>query len=135
VITLLLFFVLPVSMTARTLAIVLGVGSLLFLVSQDSQVAHMAHLAGGLAGYAYGRGLARGWNDPVSAGLRRWRYRFKGFRVVGPGPGVERDEPLADAPTAGEVDRILDKISAEGMGSLNRRERAILDRASSRMRR
>jgi len=53
-----LFFVWPVR--ARRLAVSLAILTALFLVCQVGNVAHLTHLAGGLAGYGYGRYLAAG---------------------------------------------------------------------------
>jgi membrane associated rhomboid family serine protease len=131
--TLLLFFVLPVTMTARTMVITFGLVSLMMLFTSDGNVAHAAHLAGGVAGYLYGRHWVRrggllgidvggGGNGPLGwlTGLRaRWRRRK--FRVVSSNPAP---------PAPSEVDRILDKITAQGMGSLSPRERETLERAS-----
>lgn len=110
-ITLLLFFVLPVTMSARTMAIGMGVISLFSLMGGDGNIAHAAHLAGGVAGYIYGRRLLR----------PRARRGFRtGRSMAGNGP----------PPTPEEVDRVLEKIKARGIGSLNRAERDILERAS-----
>lgn len=57
-----IFFVWPVR--ARRLAIVLGVGAIVFAVYGLGNVAHLTHLAGGIAGYLYGLHLvADGWGD------------------------------------------------------------------------
>ena len=131
-ITLLVFFVLPVTMTARVMALSMGAFTLFLLWQGDGNIAHAAHLVGGIAGYVYtrylvgnrrgprgGGGVAsawRPWEDARASG-RRGRMRLG-----------ESDEE--EAPTREEVDRILEKISAHGLGSLKRREREILDRAS-----
>ncbi len=135
-ITLLLFFVLPVTLTARTLAIGFGIVSLLSVMSGSSGgVAHMAHLAGGVAGYIYGwrtkktKGFLFGtewsrwnpfrhdWMGGVRAGMRR-----RNVRLMDPDPGYR--------PERGEVDEILEKVNTRGMASLTRWERQVLDRAS-----
>jgi membrane associated rhomboid family serine protease len=60
-ITLLVFFVLPVTLRAGMLAVVLAVTTVASLMLGDGNVAHAAHLAGGVAGYAYGlRFMRRG---------------------------------------------------------------------------
>jgi len=55
----LVFFVIPIRMKARTLAWLLGVLTVAEAVFVQSQVAYAAHLAGGLAGYLYGLRLKR----------------------------------------------------------------------------
>lgn len=134
-VTLLVLFVIPVTMRARTLAIGLGLFSLLAIVSQPGQIAYAAHLVGGLAGYLYGMyGVNQGlgafnprqwWND------LRWRWHRRKFKVL---QGSDRDwEPKTDEPpSAQEVDEVLAKISKWGLGRLTPRDRAILDRASRR---
>ena len=54
----------PVKVRARTLAIILGVLTVVEAITIQSNVAYAAHLVGGLAGYAYGVVLRRkGFND------------------------------------------------------------------------
>jgi membrane associated rhomboid family serine protease len=125
--TLLVFFVLPVTTSARTLAIVFGVGSLLMLRVGGGGIAHAAHLAGGVAGYLYGRHIAadlqyrhvhgRPWS---ASGIRAW-WRRRQYKVI-----AESDEPV----DWDEVDAVLDKIRLQGVQSLSRDEKDLLDRAS-----
>jgi membrane associated rhomboid family serine protease len=136
-VTLLVFFVIPITLRARTLAIALGLFSLLAIVSQPGQIAYAAHLVGGLAGYLYGlygvnQGLGRGsfnprqwWND------LRWRWHRRKFKVL---RGSDRDwETKTEAPPSPqEVDEVLAKISKWGLGRLTPQDRDILDRASKR---
>ncbi|HOW97790.1 MAG TPA: rhomboid family intramembrane serine protease [Kiritimatiellia bacterium] len=113
-ITLLLFYVVPVTLRAWVLAVILGLVELMFLLSPGSgSVANAAHLAGGLAGYFYALGLVRG----ERSGARSWRKVAKLFTP-----------PPAD--DARELDRLLDKIANHGLHSLTPREREWLDRAS-----
>jgi membrane associated rhomboid family serine protease len=131
-VTLLLFFVIPVTMTARTMALVFG-GLSLLLLGDGSSIAHAAHLGGGIAGYVYGLRLVRGqagYGAPPLSGIwrelrpRDWlaRLRRSRFRV---------DGPCTDGPVDWErVDRILVKIKTEGFGALSPEERAELERAS-----
>lgn len=118
VITLLVFFVLPVQMTAKTMALVLAGIELLFVVQNPhgGMVAHFAHLGGALCGYLYMRwsGLCRG--GPSGGG---WRPGVFHARVSGEGQGPD-------------VDEILDKISRHGVGSLTEEEKELLRRASRR---
>lgn len=67
----LLFFVLPLRLKARNLAILLGILTVLDAVFLQFQVAYAAHLAGGLAGYLIGVRLrGRMWvqEDPFLRG-------------------------------------------------------------------
>lgn len=113
--TLLVLFVLPVTMKAWMLAVSLGVIELVFLLSSPQQgIAYAAHLAGGVAGYVYALALFRGFGG-VTRTWRNWR----------------REEPVSQV----ELDRILDKIAREGIHSLNRQERKVLEEASREARR
>ena len=128
-VTLLLFFVLPVTMTARTLAIMYGVITFLSLFGADGNIAHAAHLVGGLAGFLYARRLAREPARPWASDGESpdwWKLaprprRRSNLRLI---------RPEDEAPGEDEVDQILEKISASGIGSLSRRERETLERAS-----
>ncbi len=135
-ITLLVFFVLPVTLSTRMLVLIAGGVSLYFLRSDAGGIAHAAHLAGGAAGYVYGLRLARGSygrGGGISSDLARlfgdWRARLRRgqFRVM---RDVADDAPVDWQ----EVDRILLKVRALGMGGLTRRERDVLDRASRQVR-
>lgn len=109
-ITLLVLFVLPVTMKAWMLAVSLAVVELVFLLSSPQQgIAYAAHLAGGVAGYVYALALFRGFGG-VARAWKNWR----------------REEPLSQV----ELDRILDKIAREGIHSLTRQERKVLEEAS-----
>ena len=128
----LLFFIIPMRMTARNLALLLAGVTLIGLIYDDGNIAHAAHLAGGLAGYIY----ARRWAGRSASGdavpLRRQSITPEAF----PSPSAWFDragdtpEPTDEAPAPEEIDRILDKIHAEGVQSLTRRERRILQEAS-----
>jgi membrane associated rhomboid family serine protease len=54
-ITLLVMFVLPVTVRAGVLALMLGLVTIVSLIAGDGNVAHGAHLGGGVAGYIYGK--------------------------------------------------------------------------------
>jgi membrane associated rhomboid family serine protease len=109
-ITLLVLFVLPVTMKAWMLAVSLAVVELVFLLSTPQQgIAYAAHLAGGVAGYVYALALFRGLGG-VTRAWRNWR----------------REEPVSQV----ELDRILDKIAREGIHTLSRQERKVLEEAS-----
>lgn len=132
--TLLLYGVLPVPAWA------LG---LLYLVSdvggigdRTSKVAHVAHLGGALFGVLY---AWRGWNleglmdGPLST-VSRWFSRRPRMRVVRPDDDrLTSARPGDDPDLDDQVDRILEKISRSGEGSLSSAERDTLTRASQRL--
>lgn len=96
---------------------------LLYLARPGSTIAHTVHLAGGVAGCFYTLAVFRPGifsGDWISKTLRARR---------GPRPRATGDGPPMEVR---ELDRILDKISREGMGSLTRRERKLLEDASKR---
>jgi len=111
----------PVAMSASTLALVFGAISLVLLVGGSGEVAHAAHLAGGLAGYAYGC-WSRGVWPRVLSNLLAKRRRGR-LRVL----DNDADEPPVNP---AEVDAILERIKANGIRSLSRKQRRLLERAS-----
>jgi len=141
-ITMLVYFVLPVTMTALTLALVFAGMSMLMMLLGGEGVAHSAHLVGLAAGYWYGRngnfsvgsrgsnaGYG-GYNANYGSSKKKWslsdlkaRYRRSKFRVL----------PQDDVPVDwGRVNAVLDKIKLRGINSLTTEEKNILDRASRR---
>lgn len=124
-ITLLVFLVLPVTMSARTLvAIVGGLQVLLLLQSGGRGLGELAHLGGLFFGW-----LALKW-PAILAWIRlaeRRREYSRQARVVTRRTAERRQ--LQD-----EVDRLLAKISRGGMESLTDRERKRLYEASERLR-
>jgi membrane associated rhomboid family serine protease len=139
--TLLVFFVIPITLRARTLfwiSIALG---LLGLLSPSGNVAHGAHLGGIFAGWALvrSRTFREGWSI-------RWpAFRLPARRprvLVRTGHAPQKSWGDEGAPVEGmeehdymsrEVDPILDKISAQGLQSLTERERRILEAVRRRM--
>ena len=132
-ITLLLFFVLPVTITGRMMAIGAGVMAVLPILTRESSgIAHVAHLGGAFAGYLYVR-AAKGsgsyfegrysgarslsWLGSMLSRLRRRKIRI-----------LSRDSEVP--PSQAEVDRVLDKLAQNGWEGLSSRDRDILDRAS-----
>lgn len=131
VITLFLFFVLPVSMTARTMIIGLGVMSLVLMFSSDGNIAHSAHLAGGLAGYLYGLLIA---GNPGILGGDLFDEDAGGGEIIPEIKARLRRRTMRlledESPDQEEVNRILEKISAGGMESISSSEREVLEKAS-----
>jgi membrane associated rhomboid family serine protease len=146
--TLLLFFIIPVTLRARMLLLFLGgltlIGiataflPLLGIAFPPDNIAHAAHLGGMLTGMAFVRYAAH-WQWPR---LRQGRgERVRPLVQVLPGAAgrrggsrmaVEEDLP-AEEFLSREVDPILDKISAQGIQSLTERERRVLERAREKM--
>lgn len=119
--TLLVFFIFPVTLMAWQL--VAGLALVEFMLAgrdQASGIAHTAHLAGAFAGFLYIDQLFE------STHLRRLWGRLRDY--VAQRPAAPRAAP--PPPDQAEVDRILDKISAQGIQSLTRAERQTLHRAS-----
>jgi len=145
-ITLLLFFVIPVSMRARTLlwlSIALAVFGILV---PAGNLADGAHLGGIFAGWTWIRLHTSGIRfrlPSVWTAVRRQPTRRRQLvttvaaRQAGrSAPSTAREDELPNEEfISREVDPILDKISAHGMQSLTERERKILDAAHARMRR
>ncbi|MFH1941581.1 MAG: rhomboid family intramembrane serine protease [bacterium] len=120
-ITLLLFFILPVRMRARTLALLFA-GMSLFsgIVGSADGVAHFAHLGGMLVGYLY---MKRDWQLTFMKGrFRDWKRRRR-MRVV-----RQKEENLERLRKL--VDQVLDKANEVGMENLTRDEKLLLKRAS-----
>jgi hypothetical protein len=85
-------------------------------------VAHLAHLGGCLVGWIYARQL--GFGNP-------WWFQR---RIAERRQREERLERMApDQYMTEEIDPILDKISREGIRSLTRGERRILERGRDKI--
>ena len=120
--TFLVFFVLPVTIRAKYMALIAIAFDLApLLTHQTTHIAHLAHLGGAALGYVYIKGLGYG----TTPRWLLWLQNLKPGRSPKPTPRPQsRDEFIRDA-----IDPILDKISREGMHSLTRRERKILESA------
>jgi membrane associated rhomboid family serine protease len=131
-VTLLVFFILPVTLKARNLIFVLMGVSVLFLIKDSGNVAHAAHLAGGVAGYLYGRhrrfamdadyAIVSPPGRSLWSRLQFWKRPHLKIHRIESGSSPE------------DIDAVLDKISRFGYASLTRPEMEILDRASREMR-
>lgn len=133
----------PIPIKARTLVLALAAMDLVFALLIPDGVAHEAHLGGMLAGWLFFRAQALTQRRPPplprqqpervvmvqqTAGGRDSDPRgSQASRPMGPRPGTD--------PVAAEVDRVLDKISAKGIGSLTPEERRFLDEVSKRKQR
>ena len=118
--TLLIYFI-PVTMTGKTLLAVSLALAFLGILTPNSGIANAAHLGGILTGGYYVRLFIQG----------QWLgRRFSSRRAAPRKP--DDDLPAGDF-LSGEVDSILDKISAQGIHSLTARERDILERARKKI--
>ena len=114
----LIFF--PVPVMAWKFVVGLALFEFLLARNQSSGIAHTAHLAGAFAGFLYIDQLFE------SSLLRRLWARARDY--VSQRPHTPRAAP--PPPDQAEVDRILDKITAQGIQSLTKGERQTLHRAS-----
>ena len=145
--TLLLFFIIPVTLRAKMLLLWGAVIAIVGALMASDNVAHAAHLGGMLGGLAF-LNLAGGFSGAL-ASLAVVFQRFRPGRAKPSAPISPRWQKLEwDAvrpprndgtPTqsnefmAREVDPILEKIAAHGINSLTAREREILEQARERM--
>ncbi len=119
---------------ARWLVAIMTVVSLAMGIQGGGNVAHFAHLGGFLGGFLYLRWLEAHQQAP----LREWhkKMRVAAPRVETPSKAVERWSRIKrdnlHEVNRGELDRILDKISASGVASLTTSERDFLERFSAR---
>lgn len=125
---LLLFFVIPVTLRAKTLliaSIVIAVAGIAFPMDN---VANAAHLGGMAMGWFFVRKILQGDWSRLSGALRPAEKR----RPSQPEKS-SADENAESGYSEEQVNAILDKISAHGIQSLNRREREILESARKQM--
>jgi len=121
-----LFFIFP--MQAKYLALIAVAFDVVPLLQRtDLGVAHLAHLGGAAFGYLYVKHLGYGATPRWLLGLQRVGARLKPRRR--PSPREMSSEEFVRE----EIDPILDKIAREGMQSLTRRERKILESARDLM--
>ncbi len=128
-ITLLLFFVFPVTLKAKHLAI--GIAAITFLSlisrSEGGNISHLGHFGGMVLGYLYVR-----YSDTTRSRFDNFAGNMGSASRVRTPRGQKRQP--ADRYSPEKVDAILDKIAAQGIDSLTEEEREVLKNASSRMR-
>jgi len=135
---LLLYFI-PVSMKGKTLLAVSLALAFAGMLIPNSTIANAAHLGGILAGGFYVRLIIQShWPQWKLRGRRAAPRELVNVRAAKSGSwrssAGKPDEELSAAEfVSSEVDPILDKISAHGIQSLTARERAILEKARTKM--
>lgn len=118
----LIFFIIPVTVTARTLLLVsVGMALIGFSLHLDN-VAHAAHLGGMALGWFF---IRANWPRFLPGEKDEFIPRPSRRKLVAA-------EPPPEKPLALEVDAILDKISAHGIKSLTPKERAVLEAAGKK---
>lgn len=144
----LLVFPLPVPLRARTVAIGLVAIDGLMLVLERAHIvadglAHEAHLGGALMGYLFfrvqsmSRRPPREPSRPVERGVVMAPSAptlSAASRTAATAPARTPRRRTEPDPVATEIDRVLDKISAEGMQSLTPQERKFLDEVARQKR-
>jgi membrane associated rhomboid family serine protease len=140
--TMLVFFVIPVTLRARTLLIfsaVLAVSGIVFPDLLGAHVANAAHLGGMLMGVLFVLGFIKGRWFQRQVVENPWQPgsgdapAAKSSSIWRPKPARTDADLSADELLKTQVDPILDKISAHGLHSLTAREREILEKASGKL--
>lgn len=136
-ITLLIFFILPISIQPKWLLKIYAIVSLFLLLTAEltntTNIAHSAHLGGLLFGliyfrffYASGNPFLSQLNEPTIE-LPKWFQRQqKSKRSFSYSVQKTTKESVLKA----EMNKVLDKINAQGFESLTKEEREILNKAS-----
>ncbi len=136
-------FPIPVPIRARTMIMLLAAFDIVGLLLLSDGIAHGAHLGGLLSGALYFvlRGIARPADpQPLTTPRRRIPVVSHGesepHGAVTPHrePRVTPSRNTDVSGEAAEIDRVLDKISATGIGSLTAEERRFLDTVARRRR-
>ncbi len=123
-ITALIFFVLPLRMRAKYLGIgIVATSLLMWLLRIEPGIGHLAHLGGALTGFVFARGIRpRGFEGGASGP--------SGGVPRAPGPaGGAPVFTVVPPPSAGgrTVEEIVGKILRDGIETLTREEREILE--------
>jgi membrane associated rhomboid family serine protease len=123
-------------------AVLAGISIMSMVGGGGGNIAHAAHLGGFVAAFLY---LKLGGPAGPLGGFRRLMSRRR-MRVVpqeeaprpalrtGPPPAARRRASGEEEKLLDELDRVLEKISTQGMSSLTPQERRLLDEVSKRYR-
>ncbi len=149
-VTLLLFFILPVTLRIRWLIWALtlfALGGWLFSelpgrhqwtywqpawnANSANRIAHSAHLGGLIAGWFIWRYLNQ---INYFRGFALFKRKSSSLTPINPHAQPSRTAPRALDSSRAELDRLLDKISAGGFGSLTPEEKRKLEELSARLR-
>jgi rhomboid family protein len=137
--TLLLFFIIPVTLRAKFLLLFSALIALFGIAFPAGNIAHAAHLGGMLIGIVFVRYVIywhwrwpRFARDSGRPPRRLVNVHAQKSGLWGTKPAVPEDLPPEEF-LSKEVDPILDKISAQGIQSLTERERRVLEAARAKM--
>lgn len=127
--TMLILFVIPVRMRAKTLLIVSLVIAIMGIVFSMpgffvSHIAHAAHIGGMAMGWFYVKKIIK---NPAMLGVANEEKYYRSHPEK-----KELVEEPSDEVGEAEVNAILDKITARGIKSLTSKERAILEAAGKK---
>jgi membrane associated rhomboid family serine protease len=148
-------FLLPVAMPPFIFAILFLIVSFVGHRSKSDNIGHDAHLGGAIVGLVVAAGrypelvFSQPWMFATVLGLSLliltalikdplglWTRRFSGEAGHRPHERFQRyDEARERNAKMSEIDRLLDKVAAEGLGSLSREEREKLERISKELKR
>ena len=153
-ITLLLFFLFPVTLKRKWIAFVtVGIDGILFINElqvilnkaplEHQSVAHSAHLGGALGGYLFFKWLYRSTAkrnrkqsrhtpelNPVETYVPSWTQKTVAAVTQKTRFKINMSN---SADIRAEVDRILDKINSDGFGALTEDEKRVLDKAGKNL--
>ncbi len=116
-----LYFVIRIK--AKHLAVLLGfIEVIMLLAMPGGTVARFAHLGGLLVGYFYLK--QETFLRPLRCKLRNWNADISRRSI--------EKERAKQAKISDEIDRLLDKISRDGLESLSQKERQFLERQGKR---
>lgn len=140
-ITILVFFIIPVTLTARVMLFAAAALAVFGIVNPQGNVAEGAHLGGLLYGLIFVKALLHSnWRFP-QFGWGRKKTQDTGRPVPESSKrewGKASSTQLYESESSvefisREVDPILDKISSQGIQSLTEKERKILESARAKM--
>jgi membrane associated rhomboid family serine protease len=121
--TTLLLFMVPVRLKMRRLAQIALFGAVvLLLFDRSGSVGHSAFVGGAIAGWFYAHLLGFGRTSLLQRILRQRHLEAARLRSMN-----------ADQFVSEEIDPLLEKISQNGLASLSRRERRLLEQAREKM--
>ena len=125
--TMLVMYIIPVTMAAQKLLIFSAVLAVAGIVFPIDNMANAAHLGG----------MAMGWFFVKKIMQREWSAPEETLRVFDKKEARKADAPPEEEDAASfvqnQVDPILEKISAKGINSLTKREREILEAARKKI--